>query len=83
MLVSRGLSLMLTKQNCQAVVGELYSRLSLSDQNTLHGGLCVVERTLQDREKLVTTDLGGAQPLSVLALRLHLEKWWMGTRCVH
>lgn len=54
MLVARALSLMLTKQNCVGVLKELYDRMSLSDQNTLHGVLCVVIRTLQDREKLVS-----------------------------
>ena len=83
-LVSRALSLMLTEQDCVEVVREIYARVSLSDQNTLHGLLCIVSRILKDREKLVgcvvEVEEYGRKPLSHILLRLHLQKWWIGSK---
>ena len=78
---------MLTQQNCAEVLKWLYERVSLPDQNTLHGVLCVVSRSLQDREKLMSSQLegegGGSISVSQLVLQLHLDKWWTASRYEH
>lgn len=83
-LVSRALSLMPTEQDGVEVMREIYERMTSADQNTLHGLLSVVSRILKDRKKLVgcvvEDEEYGRRALSHLLLRLHLKKWWIGSR---
>lgn len=83
-LVSHALSLLLTEQDCAEVLKEVYERMTLADQNSLHGLLSAVRRTLRDRGRLllavVEDETGGRRPISHLLLTLHLQKWWIGSR---
>ena len=63
----------------------LYERMTLANQNSLHGLLSVVSRTLSDREKLLLHAAedeitAGKRPIFHLLLRLHLKQWWIGSR---
>lgn len=83
MLVARALSLMLTEENCADVMREVYERMTLLDQNTLHGLLLVVKRTIQERKKLITRSPDRQQKsgsILVLIFKFHAQKLWIGQK---
>ena len=53
MLVAHTITSMTTEQNAHSLLGDLYSRMDLTNQNGLHGLLLVVEMVVRDRPKLL------------------------------
>lgn len=78
---------MITEQNAPSLLNELYGRMGLTNQNSLHGLLLVVEMTVKDQSKLLlrcsqpAAD-GGYTPLSLSLLALHLDKRSLASRFV-
>ena len=52
-LVAHTITSMITEQNAHSLLGDLYSRMDVTNQNGLHGLLLVVEMVVRDRPKLL------------------------------
>ncbi len=52
-LVAHTITSMITEQNAHCLLGDLYRRMDVTNQNGLHGLLLVVEMVVRDRPKLL------------------------------
>lgn len=84
-LVAHTITSMITEQNAHNLLGNLYSRMDLTNQNGLHGLLLVVEMVVRDRPKLlkcVCCAEGEESTLLSFLLAQHLEKKTLSSRFV-
>ena len=85
MLVAHTIMSMITEQNAHSLLGNLYGRMDLTNQNGLHGLLLVVEMVVRDRPKLLKCTYCSEGEESTLLSHLlvqHLNKKNLSSRFV-
>ena len=85
MLVAHTITSMITEQNAHCLLGDLYSRMDVTNQNGLHGLLLVVEMVVRDRPKLlkcISCMEGEECSLETYLLAQHLCKKELSSRFV-
>ena len=87
-LAARTITSMVTEQNALSLLGELYDRMELTNQNSLHGLLLVIEMVVSEKSKLLLKycchgdpEVGSCLLLSLL-LSLHLNNRYIVSRLV-
>lgn len=76
-LVAHTVTSMITEQNALSLLGNLYDRMDLTNQNGLHGLLLIIEMVVRDRSKLLKcshSTVEGDTPISSTLLSFHLGK---------
>ena len=87
-LAARTITSMVTEQNAPSLLGELYDKMDLTNQNSLHGLLLIVEMIVSgDKSRLLwksscSPSEDGDCPLSAYLLTLHLKKKHLASRFV-
>lgn len=85
MLVAHTITSMITEQSAHGLLGDLYSRMDVTNQNGLHGLLLVVEMVVRDRPKLLKCTCcmeGGECTLESYLLAQHLCRKELSSRFV-
>ena len=84
-LIAHSITSMITEQNALNLLEDLYERMDLTNQNSLHCLLLVVEMIVRDRSVLLLrcSSTGEEEiPLSFTLLTFHLHKRLYASRCV-